>query len=109
VGVLVIRDTPQRVRRGQVVALREARTLIGRGRKVHVLLDDPGVSEYHAVINYEQRSSMHCFTLYPLGGRTVEVNGNAVRPAACLRTGDRIRVGSSELVFFQVSLKSGAA
>jgi hypothetical protein len=72
---------------------------------VQALLDDPDVGEYHAVVNHEIRSGVATFTLYALRDRKVAVNGRPVGTAACLRSGDLIRAGNTELVFFQVYLE----
>jgi hypothetical protein len=102
VGVLVLRQTPQQVRRGHVFALRADRTVVGRGMKAALLLDDPGVASYHAVINHEIRDGIGVFVIYPLGCSPVEVSGQVLENSSCLAHGDSVRIGASELVFFQV-------
>ena len=109
VALLVITETPQRVRRGQVITLREARTLVGRGRKAACLLDDPNVEDYHAVVNFERHEDGAGFFLHPVSTRGVEINGGSVYGAARLRSGDRVHLGATEMVFFQTDLARGAS
>lgn len=104
-AMLVIVQTPQAVRRGQVISLREAKTVLGRGRRAGCLLDDPQVDDFHAVVNYERRPDGAAFYLYPVSAKGVALNGRFASEVVRLHSGDRIRVGSTELVFFQAALK----
>ena len=104
-GLLLIVRTPRRVRRGQVFSLREARTVVGRGAKVGCLLDDSSVEEYHAVVSYERHEDEAAFFLHPISTRGAQLNGTPVESAGSrLRSGDRIGLGDTELVFFQADL-----
>jgi len=98
-------ETPHRVRLGQVFSLREAKTAMGRGRKVGCLLDDPLVDDFHAVVNYERRPDEAAFYLYAVSEKGLAVNGRPIGEGTRLRSGDRIRLGCTELVFFQAELK----
>jgi predicted component of type VI protein secretion system len=108
-AMLVIVQTPQPVRRGQVIPLKEAKTLVGRGRKVGCLLDDPQVDDFHAVLNCERHQDGTAFWVYPVSEKGLAVNGCWVREGTRLHSGDRIRVGGTELVFFQAELKGAAS
>jgi pSer/pThr/pTyr-binding forkhead associated (FHA) protein len=83
----------------QEVDLRREVTLIGRGADCDVALDDAGVSRRHAQICVAGLSA----TLEDLGSRNgVRLNGLPVVGVVPLSDGDRIRVGSQELVFTRV-------
>jgi hypothetical protein len=69
---------------------------IGRSRDCDVVLDDSGVSRRHA----ELRPEGSAWTLEDLGSTNgVRVNGLAVHGAHELRSGDRIEMGSTEILF----------
>jgi hypothetical protein len=68
---------------------------VGRSRDCDVVLDDSGVSRRHAEI----RPSEQGWTLTDLDSTNgVRLNGNSVRTAE-LHPGDRIELGSTEIVF----------
>ena len=70
--------------------------VIGRSRDCDIVLDDTGVSRRHA----ELRPSADGWTVTDLGSTNgVRVNGRDVRGAHPLRAGDRIELGSTEIVF----------
>ncbi|MBI3964001.1 MAG: FHA domain-containing protein [Chloroflexi bacterium] len=74
----------------------EAETLIGRGSRNDVQLDDHTVSRYHALI----RAAGGHYVLSDLGSSNgTFVNGVLVQAPHSLRSGDRVRIGSAELVF----------
>lgn len=69
---------------------------VGRSRDCDVVLDDAGVSRHHA----ELRPGPEGWTVRDLGSTNgVRVNGAPVRGAQPLRTGDRVELGSTEVVF----------
>jgi hypothetical protein len=69
---------------------------IGRSRDCDVVLDDAGVSRRHAEI----RPASEGWTVADLGSTNgVRVNGAEVRGAHALVPGDRVEVGSTEIVF----------
>jgi Protein of unknown function (DUF3662)/Inner membrane component of T3SS, cytoplasmic domain len=69
---------------------------IGRSRGCDVVLEDVGVSRLHAEI----RPRPEGWTLEDLGSTNgVLVNGRRVRGIEALRPGDRIELGSTEVVF----------
>ncbi len=105
VGMVVITRTLQRVRRGRIIPLREAQLLMGRGSRVGCLLEDRDVADYHAVINHEKREGGYGFFVYPIDSHVVEVNGRPIQADIRLSSGDRIRVGNSEMVFFEATLE----
>jgi hypothetical protein len=71
--------------------------VIGRSRDCDIVLDDAGVSRRHAELRPEASAS---WTIEDLGSTNgVRVNGLAVAGAHGLRTGDRIAMGSTELLF----------
>ena len=69
---------------------------IGRSRACDVVLDDAGVSRRHAEI----RPYAEGWTLEDLGSTNgVRVNGRQIHGAQPLRPGDRVEIGSTEIVF----------
>jgi Protein of unknown function (DUF3662)/FHA domain len=69
---------------------------IGRSRDCDVVLEDSGVSRRHA----ELRSDGTAWMIEDLGSTNgVRVNGSAVHGAHELQTGDRIEMGSTEILF----------
>jgi hypothetical protein len=93
------RSTPQRA----LLALGGRRLLVppgggtlGRSRDCDVVLDDTGVSRRHAEI----RPGPGGWTLADLGSTNgVRVNGQELRGACALHPGDRVELGSTEIVF----------
>lgn len=70
--------------------------VVGRSRECDVVLDDAGVSRRHAEI----RPAPDGWTLTDLGSTNgVRVNGHELQGAYALRVGDRIELGSTEMVF----------
>ncbi len=69
---------------------------IGRSRACDVVLEDAGASRRHAEIRPHDEG----WTLQDLGSTNgVLVNGRPVTPLQPLRPGDRIEIGSTEIVF----------
>jgi len=69
---------------------------IGRSRDCDIVLDDTGVSRRHAEI----RPGPDGWTVADLGSTNgLRVNGQDVRGAQPLRAGDRVELGSTEIVF----------
>lgn len=69
---------------------------IGRSRECDIVLDDVGISRRHADI----RPGPDGWTVEDLGSTNgVIVNGQEVRGAQPLHPGDRIELGSTEIVF----------
>jgi hypothetical protein len=69
---------------------------IGRSRDCDVVLDDAGISRRHAEI----RPGPDGWTVADLGSTNgVRVNGVEVRGAHALAPGDRVELGSTEIVF----------
>lgn len=99
--------------RTQVFKLAE-RTGIGRDRENQIQLDDLRVSRFHCRISRTTSGLYKVTDLASAGG--TRVNGKRIGEAL-LRTGDRLRLGSSELVFChsrietsrRMSLSSGLA
>lgn len=74
-------------------------TILGRSSDCHVTIEDPLVSRHHARIVLEGDKA----TLYDLNSRNgVKVNGSTVKAPVDLRDGDRLRIGTQELVFCRV-------
>jgi hypothetical protein len=69
---------------------------IGRSRDCDVVLDDAGISRRHA----EVRPGAGGWTVADLGSTNgVLVNGQPIHGARALQPGDRVELGSTELVF----------
>jgi hypothetical protein len=76
-------------------------TLLGRSSECHITIEDPLVSRTHARIERDADS----VTLRDEGSRNgVRVNGHAISGTHTLTHGDRIRIGTQELVFTKVNL-----
>jgi len=70
--------------------------VVGRGRDCDVVLDDTGVSRRHAEVLPEGDG----WTIEDLGSTNgVRVNGLTVQGSHHLRSGDRIEMGSTEMLF----------
>jgi hypothetical protein len=77
-------------------------TLIGRSYDCHVTIEDPLVSRQHARIEVDG----DVVTVFDLGSRNgVKVNGAGIRGSQVLRHGDRVRIGTQELVFTRVEAR----
>ena len=75
--------------------LREAVTVIGRSRRCDIVLTDPNVSRQHAEIRRQDDG----FMALDLGSTNgMRVNRRDVKQAV-LQHGDRIELGTAELVF----------
>jgi hypothetical protein len=74
-------------------------TIIGRGPDCRITLVDPLVSRHHTKVRVEATRA----TIEDLGSRNgSRVNGRLIRGAHSLKDGDRIRIGTQELVFSEV-------
>jgi hypothetical protein len=74
-------------------------TILGRSSDCHVTIEDPLVSRHHARIVLEGDRAV----LYDLNSRNgVKVNGSGVKEPVELKDGDRLRIGTQELVFCRV-------
>jgi predicted component of type VI protein secretion system len=70
--------------------------VIGRSRDCEIVLDDAGISRRHA----ELRPSGEGWRVADLGSTNgLRVNGREVRVARSLNPGDRLQLGSTEIVF----------
>jgi len=70
--------------------------VIGRSHDCEIVLDDAGVSRHHA----ELRPAADGWTIADLGSTNgVLVNGEGIRGAHLLHTGDRLELGSTEALF----------
>lgn len=76
-------------------------TLIGRSSDCHVTIEDPLVSRQHARIVIDDDGA-RCEDLGSRNG--VKVNGVLARGATKLKDGDRLRIGTQELVFCTVGV-----
>jgi hypothetical protein len=81
-------------------------TLIGRSSDCQVTIEDPLVSRQHARILIDGEDAM----LEDLGSRNgVKLNGVAIRGTHPLKDGDRLRIGTQELVFCRVEQAAQAS
>lgn len=87
----------------QEIDLPQGETLVGRSASCHVTIEDPLVSRQHAKITIDgARASVE-----DLGSRNgMLVNGRHTRGPLDLKDGDRIRIGTQELVFCAVRAPS---
>lgn len=88
----------------QEVDLAPGETLLGRSASCHVTIEDPLVSRQHAVIRIRGTAA----TVEDLGSRNgLMVNARPVRGVHPLKDGDRVRIGTQELVFCAVTATAG--
>ncbi len=87
----------------QEIDLPQGETLIGRSASCHVTIEDPLVSRQHARITIEGSRA----TAEDLGSRNgLQVNGRPIKGIVDLADGDRLRIGTQELVFCAVKMPS---
>jgi hypothetical protein len=80
--------------------------LIGRSPECQITIEDPLISRKHARIAIGDEHAV----VHDLGSRNgVRVNGRLVKGEQALREGDRIRIGTQELVFTIVRSEHRAA
>jgi len=78
-------------------------TLVGRGYDCHITIYDPSISRHHARIVVDNERAM----MEDLGSRNgCRINGNPLKELTELADGDRIRIGTQELVFSEVREQS---
>ena len=82
---------------GRVVPISSERVVVGRSRECDVRVDDGNVSRRHFEIVHESPATWVVVDLGSTNG--TEVNGSKVERRTALDDGDRITVGSTELVF----------
>ncbi len=83
----------------QEIDLPQGETLVGRSASCQVTLDDPLVSREHARLRIQGGQGV----VEDLGSRNgVQVNGKAIAGSTQLANGDRIRIGTQELVFLEL-------
>ena len=81
-------------------------TILGRSSDCHVTIEDPLVSRHHARIVLEGDRAV----VYDLASRNgVKVNGSSVKDPVELKDGDRLRIGTQELVFCRVEAAPNAS
>lgn len=81
-------------------------TILGRSSDCHVTIEDPLVSRHHARIVLEGERAI----LHDLNSRNgVKLNGHAIKEPTELKDGDRLRIGTQELVFCRVGSTPNAA
>jgi len=87
----------------QEIDLPQGETLVGRSASCQVTLDDPLVSREHARIRIQGATAM----VEDLGSRNgVQLGGKPISGSASLSTGDRIRIGTQELVFLELPISA---
>src|ERR1019366_4843126 len=79
--------------------------LLGRSPECHVTLEDPLVSRQHARIVIGDEGAV-CEDLKSRNG--VRINGLALKGPTKLKDGDRVRIGTQELVFCEVEQDAAA-
>jgi predicted component of type VI protein secretion system len=103
-----IQATPARYRLRfllQEFDLPTGHTLIGRGDDCHITIFDPAISRRHARIFVDAE---HAF-LEDLGSRNgCRVNGIPLKGTIELTDGDRLRIGTQELVLSEVKATTSA-
>lgn len=73
--------------------------VVGRADDCHISIEDPLISRRHAQIDIEGDAAY----IHDLGSRNgVQVNGHSISGRRALLDGDRVRLGTQELVFASV-------
>ncbi len=90
----------------QEIDLQGGITTLGRSEECEVTIEDPLVSRRHAQISVDGDE----VRLIDLGSRNgVRLNGRPVTGSAPLQDGDRVRIGTQDLVFTRVVPRANAA
>ncbi len=84
----------------QEIDLPRGATVLGRSPECHVTLEDPLVSRQHARIVIDDDGAV-CEDLSSRNG--LKINGLGLRGPTRLKDGDRVRIGTQELVFCEVN------
>lgn len=88
----------------QEVDVHRGVTLIGRSPECQVTIEDPLVSRQHARIVIDESGAV----VEDLKSRNgVKLNGQPLRGPAKIKDGDRLRIGTQELVFCELAEGSG--
>jgi len=88
----------------QEIDLHRGVTLIGRSPDCQVTIEDPLVSRQHARIVIDDQGAR----VEDLKSRNgVKLNGKPIKAPTNLREGDRVRIGTQELVFCEIAEGSG--
>jgi hypothetical protein len=88
----------------QEIDLHRGVTLIGRSPECQVTIEDPLVSRQHARIIIDDQGAR----VEDLKSRNgVKLNGKPIKAPMLLREGDRVRIGTQELVFCEIAEGSG--
>jgi hypothetical protein len=89
--------------RGGEWELRQSINVIGRSRRCDIVIEDPNVSRQHA----EVRTEGDTFVVHDLGSTNgLRVNRREVKRAV-LQHGDRIELGTTELLFEKAQVRQG--
>jgi hypothetical protein len=87
----------------QEIDLPQGDTLVGRSANCQVTLDDPLVSREHARIRIRDGAAL----VEDLGSRNgVQVNGQPAVGPTSIKNGDRVRIGTQELVFLELPVSA---
>lgn len=91
----------------QYLQINQTRTLIGSYVNAHIRLDDQETVETkHAKVIYEEKDGKREFVIYPIDQARVSVNGQIVSSKGmALRSGDRVKIGSADLILFHKDLR----
>jgi len=83
--------------------INNAKILIGRYAKAHIILDDPHTVEIkHAKLIFEDKNGNRNFYLYPINNAVVSINGELLTDTGnILKSGDLVKIGSAALIFFR--------
>lgn len=88
----------------QEIDVHRGATLVGRSPECQVTIEDPLVSRQHARILIDDGGAV----VEDLKSRNgVKVNGQAIRGPTKIKDGDRLRIGTQELVFCELAEGSG--
>ena len=100
-GPLSVRNRPRLIvlagnQMGEVIPLRRGQSIMGRGSKVAIRLEDEGISRRHASLIVRGNSAILCDLASANGSR---VNGKIIKETE-LRDGDKIRLGPTTVLKF---------
>ena len=91
----------------QYIQIKTTRALIGSYVKAHIRLDDQRtIKTKHAKVIHEERDGKNEFFIHPIDNAPLSVNGKIVSSVGTLlKSGDRVNIGSADLIFFHKDLK----
>ncbi len=86
---------------GHIVDISRAETSIGRAKTCDLVISDPSVSRFHAVLS-KRTSGWTIFDTHSTAG--VKINGKKIDKKAILHDGDTLLFGKTEYIFYSTAV-----